>query len=204
MKKPRPRSHNTMDRASGMVWLETEACRQKPSRNINGTRNVACTRQRRSSSQRACWMASRKRSLSRRRRDVDTRPGRAPPLDSRMPLPRQMILRVVAAATTRSVSLVGLADFLGELVPGHAVAEAGAQLPLERLGLRLDPLAEGVQPSEHDLALDRELVDSLAQALGVERQRAVQAPLLGREPGDVGIVDPVLVVLADLVVEEER
>src|SRR5712692_1660677 len=53
-----------------------------------------------------------------------------------------------------SVRLVGRADLLGQLVPAHAVAHLGPQLPLQRLRLRLDGRPQFVQPRTNQGAVD--------------------------------------------------
>src|SRR2546427_7842575 len=53
--------------------------------------------------------------------------------------------------------LVGLANFLRKLIPAHAIAHAGAQLPLERFRLRIDPGPELIEPLADSAGIDVEL-----------------------------------------------
>src|SRR5207245_349951 len=95
-----------------------------------------------------------------------------------------------------------LADLLRLLVPLDALADARTQLPLRRLRLRVDPLAQVVEARDHDrlvMRLEIEAWNRGAGALGVERGSSPETPVARAALGDVSGVDPVGVRLRELV-----
>src|SRR2546426_6365133 len=100
--------------------------------------------------------------------------------------------------------LVGLANFLRKLIPAHAIAHAGAQLPLERFRLRIDPGPELIEPLADSAGIDVELAGGVAHAARIELEGPVQPPVLGRQAGEVGRVDGIVVMVRDGVIEQER
>src|SRR2546423_5993074 len=84
----------------------------------------------------------------------------APPdtVDAAFRRPHYRPRRRLSMAAEVLLLLVGLANFLGELIPADAVAHPGAQLPLQRFRLRVDPRPE--------------LIESPVDLVGIDLQRA--------------------------------
>src|SRR5436305_12808525 len=97
------------------------------------------------------------------------------------------------------------ADLLRIFVPLHALTNPCAQLPLRRLRLGVDPLAQIIQARRDDrLVVRRKLkaLNSPARPLDVHRGRPPKAPVPGAELRDVVDIDSV-VILGELVPMEE-
>src|SRR5260370_27934488 len=76
------------------------------------------------------------------------------------------------------VRLVGRSDLLVQLVPTQPVAHLGAQLPLQRLRLRVDGRPQLVQPRSDEVSIDLQLAERIPQLAPVPPQHAVHAPVL--------------------------
>src|SRR5438067_3645922 len=107
-------------------------------------------------------------------------------------------------AWARSLRLVGRARLLRQLIPADAVPDLRPQPPLERLRLVVDRLPELVEARVDQVAVDVELVEHRAQPFSVHLQRPVEAPVGGRDAGDVSRLDGVILpVELDRMVEDQ-
>src|SRR3989442_2063284 len=118
--------------------------------------------------------------------------------------PHYVVCRGLSITREVLLLLVGLANFLRQLIPADAIAHAGAQLPLEQFRLGIDPGPELIEPLADSAGVDVELAGGVAHATRIELEGPVQSPVLGRQAGEVGRVDGIVVMVGDRVIEQQR
>src|SRR5260370_294565 len=90
--------------------------------------------------------------------------------------PHYVVCRGLSITREALLLLVGLANFLRQLIPADAIAHAGAQLPLERFRLGIDPGPDLIEPLAEDVDVSSVRTVEVEEALiSIERVEAAVA-----------------------------